>query len=116
MKFFAPKAAGNRRTIDYASSEAESRLVIPIHDGFKFEEIRKEVGHCNIAPIPPGLDISVLELWENDRRLGPGNTLHDEVRTLGSGRYHIGPRSVYFSSSDGTDAQINQRTYELRPR
>jgi MoaA/NifB/PqqE/SkfB family radical SAM enzyme len=116
MKFFAPKAAGDRRSIDYLSSEAQSGLVIPIHDGFKFEEIRKEAGHCNIAPIPPGLDISVLELWENDRRLGPGNTLHDEIRMLGGGRYHIGTRSVYFSSSDGTDAQRNQRTYELRPR
>jgi MoaA/NifB/PqqE/SkfB family radical SAM enzyme len=116
VKFFAPKAAGDRQSIDYASSETQCGLVIPIHDGFKFEEIRKEVGHCNIAPIPPGLDILALELWENDLRLGPGNTLHDEIRKLGGGRYHIGTRSVYFSSSDGTDARRNQRTYGLRPR
>jgi MoaA/NifB/PqqE/SkfB family radical SAM enzyme len=116
MKYFAPKAASNRRSMDYESSDAQSGLVIPITNGILFEEIRRESGHCNIAPIPPGLDIFALELWEDDRQLGPGNTLHEEIRTLGGGRYHIGARSVYFSSSDGTDAQRNQRTYALRLR
>ena len=114
MKFFAPKAAVNRQAIDYDQPQAEQGVVIPVGEGIRFEEILKETGHCNIAPLPPGIDVGGLELWEDDRRLGPGNTLHDEIRKLGGGRYHVGKRSVYFSTSDGTDAQRNQRTYCLK--
>jgi MoaA/NifB/PqqE/SkfB family radical SAM enzyme len=115
MTFFAPKAAGGRRAINYQSPEAQFGIVIPIAEAVRVEEIQKEIGHCNIAALPPGLDVAGLELWEDDYRLGPGNTLHDDIRKLGGGRYHIGARSVYFSSSDGSDAQRNHRIYCLRP-
>jgi hypothetical protein len=117
IKFFAPRTAGSRRSINYDDPiEAQNGLIISTDGGFVLDDIRKEMGQCNIALLPPGIDIVDLELWEDGRRLGPGNTLHDDIRQHGGGRYHIGTRSVYFSSSDGTDVQRNQRTYCLRSR
>jgi hypothetical protein len=115
MNFFAPKAASERRSIDYLiETDRQHGLAFQATDEIRIEEIRREGGHCNAALIPPGIEFSAFELWEDDRPLGPGETLHDEIRELGGGRYHIGPRWVYFSTSDGSDAQRNQRIYTLR--
>lgn len=117
MKFFAPKLAGERKAVDYVDGRgANGGLVFDQAGEIRIEEIRKESGHCYIAIIPPGLNASAFSLWEDDHRLGPGGTLHDEIRRHGNGRYHVGARSVYFSTSDGSDAQRNQRIYALRPR
>lgn len=118
MKFFAPKLAGRRQAVDYADARLSSQhgLVFGASREIRIEEIRKETGHCYIAIIPPGLDVAAFELWEDDRRLGPAGTLHDEIRQLGHGRYHVGGRSVYFSSSDESDAQRNHRIYALKPK
>src|SRR5262245_45834912 len=66
--------------------------------------------------VPPGIDVSTLELWEDDRRLGPNRALHDDIRKLGGGRYNVGGRWLYFSTSDGSDGRRNDRTYLLKPR
>jgi MoaA/NifB/PqqE/SkfB family radical SAM enzyme len=116
IKFFAPKLAGQRRAIDYSAERPMHGLWFDATADVRIEEIRKETGLCYVAMIPPGLDARAFDLWEDERRLGPGGTLHDEIRQRGSGRYHIGMRLVYFSTSDGSDAQRNQRIYALRPR
>lgn len=118
MKFFAPKLAGQRQAVDYADARLSSQhgLVFDAPREIRIEEICKETGHCYTAMIPPGLDAAAFELWEDDRRLGPAGMLHDEIRQLGHGRYHVGGRSVYFSSSDESDAQRNHRIYALRPK
>ena len=93
-----------------------TRLFFDSSREIRIEEIRKDQGHCNIATIPPGVDAADFELWEDDKPLGPSGTLHEAIRDLGGGRYHIGSRSVSFSTSDGSDAQRNQRIYVLRPK
>jgi hypothetical protein len=116
IKFFAPGEAGKRRTVNYSKSPAEDTNRLRVDDGdlLPIEVIQKEDGLCHIATFPLGINASAFEVWEDDRRLGPGGCLHDEIRKQGAGRYHIGATSVYFSTSDGTDARRNGRNYALR--
>lgn len=44
---------------------------------------------------------------------GPANALHDEIRTLGHGRYSFWHEQVYFSASDNSDPRTNGRVYEF---
>jgi MoaA/NifB/PqqE/SkfB family radical SAM enzyme len=118
VKFFAPKAAGNRVAVSYERGAPLSphALDLDAGDEIPIEAIQKEQGHCHITLLPPGIDPMAFELWEDDRRLGPGETLHDEIRAKGGGRYSIWGRSLYFSTSDNTDARRNERMYVLRRR
>ncbi len=50
---------------------------------------------------------------EDGRPLGPGNALHDDVRTIGCGRFSFWYDYVYFSTSDNTDPRTNGRRYEI---
>ena len=115
MKFFAPAEAHDRCAVDYSTPAAagEERLEFALGDVVPIEGIQKEEGQCHIAVFPLGIH-GDFELWEDDRRLGPGGTYHAEIRAEGEGRYHIGANSVYFSSSDRTDARRNGRVYTLR--
>jgi hypothetical protein len=115
VKFFAPGEANGRCAVNYAVPPAagEERLDFDLGDVLSIEGIQKEEGQCHIAVFPLGIP-GEFELWENDRALGPGGSMHAEIRAQGEGRYHIGASSVYFSSSDGTDARRNGRTYTLR--
>ena len=52
-------------------------------------------------------------LLEDGRVLGPAHAIHEEIRTLGAGRYsHWGPW-LYFSASDQSDPNRNGRQYKL---
>jgi MoaA/NifB/PqqE/SkfB family radical SAM enzyme len=119
VNFFAPKAGAERRAIDYKRPKAEwisdGLSLLPEGD-IRLERIHKDSGHCYVAQLPLGADASGMELWEDDRRLGPGGIMHDEIRAQGGGRYHIGPAGVYFSASDNTDPHRNDRIYLLRPQ
>lgn len=55
---------------------------------------------------------------ESGQALGPAHAMHDEIRSVGKGRYsHWGSnRAVYFSSSDNSDPRTNGRTYTVRVR
>jgi hypothetical protein len=116
VKFFAPQEAGQRRAVDYSnpSFRDANGLQFDDTDALPIEVIQKEDGFCHIAVFPLGLREGSFELWEDDRRLGPGGCLHDDIRRHGAGRYHIGATAVYFSTSDQTDARRNGRTYLLR--
>jgi MoaA/NifB/PqqE/SkfB family radical SAM enzyme len=118
VKFFAPRAAGKRVAVSYDRGASPSPHALDLVSGneIRVEAIQKEQGHCHITIIPPGVDPSSFELWEDDRLLGPGEALHDEIRTKGSGRYSIWGRSLYFSTSDNRDARYNDRHYVLRRR
>jgi hypothetical protein len=119
VNFFAPKAAGSRRAIDYTKPKSEwvnEGLNLVPKGEIRIERLQKETGHCYVAVLPLGVDASRMVLWEDDRPLGPEGTLHDEIRALGGGRYHSGPPAVYFSASDNTDPQRNGRSYSLKPR
>ena len=82
-------------------------------------QIQLDQGHCYTAGLPAHLlsDLgshSSLLLFEGDRPLGPAHVAHDDIRTLGGGRFaHWGAR-LYFSSSDNSDPRSNGRSYKVR--
>lgn len=117
VKFFAPKEAEGREAVNYATPPraGEERLDFTSESEIELEVIQKETGHCHIVAFPIGLGHTNFELWENDKLLGPGDSLHETIRREGKGAYHLGPTAIYFSTSDGTDARRNGRSYVLRP-
>lgn len=80
-----------------------------------------EAGNCYILrTLPDSFDLAFSENWdgwvltENGTPLSEPNALHDEIRTLGTGRYSFWGRSIYFSSFDNTDPRTNGRCYSLK--
>jgi hypothetical protein len=59
---------------------------------------------------------STLVLCEDQKRLGPAHTLHEDIRGTGRGRYSHWSSDVIFSSSDNSDPNTNQRRYSYLPR
>jgi FkbM family methyltransferase len=50
-------------------------------------------------------------VMEDDRALGPGHSLHEDIRTIGRGRFsHWGP-GLYLSTSDNSNPNTNGRCY-----
>jgi FkbM family methyltransferase len=80
---------------------------------------RRERGHCWTWTLPPTVmrgdspaagDSPTL-LLEDDRLLGPGHALHDDVRAHGHGRYSHWQSALYLSTSDNSDPNTNGRRY-----
>lgn len=62
----------------------------------------------------PGWDAMRVFLTENDRFLGPRGDWHQLIRDTGGGAYSIWNKNeVYFSASDNSDCNENQRDYDL---
>jgi MoaA/NifB/PqqE/SkfB family radical SAM enzyme len=116
VKFFAPAAGGTRRSVDYASEmPSEDALDFSRVDDILIDEIRRERGLCFTARIPPGVNRRGIALYENDRRLSAHCcSQHDDIRELGGGSFAVNGQSLYFSTSDGSDARRNGRQYRLR--
>ncbi len=85
-----------------------------------------EIGHCFryfacdlfIPPDRlPTMSSSQLVLCEDGRPLGPAHSLHKAIRLFGRGRYsHWAEEtgtSLYFSTSDNSDPNLNGRDYSL---
>ncbi len=56
-------------------------------------------------------DISNLVLYEDSQKLGPAHCKHDSIRILGAGRYSHFQGTLYFSSTDNSDPNLNDRNY-----
>jgi hypothetical protein len=81
-------------------------------------EFSAEDGYCRVAVLPDAQSFfqsagqrSGLRLFEDGAEIGPADSLHDDIRRLGAGRFSHWGRSLYFSSSDGTPPETNYRTY-----
>lgn len=86
---------------------------------------RRDVGNCWVCELPAAVEEgdsvdsprrSTLQLYEDEKRLGPGHDIHDAIRTRGKGTYSHWGRALYFSSSDNTDPNANARSYRARVR
>jgi hypothetical protein len=83
--------------------------------------IRRERGYCWVAGVPAELlsdleSASSVQLFEDERPLGPPHSTHADVRAFGGGRFaHWGPE-LYFSTSDNTDPLQNGRRYHIEER
>jgi hypothetical protein len=68
---------------------------------------------------PDTLDSSYasrLNIFEDEKRLGPQHAGHDTVRSPGHGAYSHWEGSLLFSTSDGSDPRTNGRTYTASER
>lgn len=80
---------------------------------------RHDSGHCFIIEIPEsflklvGESQKEVELIEDGNPLPMPNSVHDEIRQSGKGRYSLWGRYVYLSTSDNTDPALNGRSYVL---
>lgn len=80
---------------------------------------RHDGGHCwwvslrRLRRSPAG-DRRVPMVFEDGRPLAYPDTMHDDIRQLGGGRYSVWEDGLYFSASDGTDPAANGRRYEVR--
>jgi hypothetical protein len=54
---------------------------------------------------------SLLALFEGDRLLGPMHSSHAAVADFGHGRYSHWGDTLYFSTSDASDPNLNGRSY-----
>lgn len=59
---------------------------------------------------PRGCRIAV---YEDDRKLGPAQCLHDDIRALGKGRFSHWRHDMYLSTSDNSDPLANGREYKI---
>ena len=59
---------------------------------------------------------SALVLCEDQKRLGPAHSQHEDIRTAGRGRYSHWGAYVIFSSSDNSDPNANGRRYSYVPQ
>jgi radical SAM protein with 4Fe4S-binding SPASM domain len=80
----------------------------------------QEEGFCYLGQIPEEFENALAaagqkaELREDGKPLPYPDSLHDDIRKLGAGRYSVSGRSFYFSSLDNSDPCANGRSYELR--
>jgi hypothetical protein len=82
--------------------------------------IQQETGLAYLAPTNH-TELSAHEMpspaqvLENGRPLpGPANSLHEEIRQLGHGRFSFWHGYVYFSVPDASDPRTNGRLYEIQ--
>jgi SAM-dependent methyltransferase len=52
-------------------------------------------------------------LLENGRSIGKPKAIHVDIRQRGKGQYSIWNGSIYFSASDGSDCNTNDRNYQV---
>jgi len=82
-------------------------------------EMVPERGHCYQAPLGHGdwmsahAGPSIAQVLEDGRVLGPANSMHEDIRQSGGGRYSFWHDQLYFSTSDGSDPRHNGRRYEV---
>lgn len=56
---------------------------------------------------------STLLLYEDEKLLQPSHAVHEDIRSLGGGRYSHWNEALFFSTSDGSDPNTNGREYRI---
>ncbi len=83
----------------------------------KISNFEHEIGFAYIAKVNPILSSHISPspalLLENNKILGPANSLHSIIRERGDGTYSFWRDALYFSSSDNSNPSENGRIYEI---
>jgi len=74
--------------------------------------------YCYVVTLPEPVHMiakagGVVLLFEDDKPLGPGGSLHVYIRDRGQGQFSVWNNTLYFSSSDGSDCNTNGKKYHL---
>ena len=56
---------------------------------------------------------SLLRLFEDNQELGPGHARHETIRERADGHYSFWSEMLYFSTTDGSDPNLNGRSYTV---
>jgi predicted dehydrogenase len=68
---------------------------------------------CGLADTNEEPCRSPLRLLEDGNDLGPAHVAHEAIRRSGAGAYSFWIKSLYFSTSDGSDPNTNDRSYTV---
>jgi hypothetical protein len=82
-------------------------------------DFKLEKGCCYIASVPSFLlsdrdSSSFLSVFEDGRLLGPPHAPHEDIRSMGLGRFSHWGTELYLSTSDNSDPRTNGRRYEVK--
>ena len=105
-----PRRNGRTYRIDYAQA-------LPFAHAPAAPE--RERGHCFVLRRLPSHWESDADtgsrviLLEDGRPLGPAHANHDEIRTVGGGRFSHWGDVLYFSTSDNSAPESNGRSYTV---
>lgn len=83
-------------------------------ESFSIDAAFAEQGFCCTTTIPE--DMARHLLLEDGEPIGPGGSLHADIRKLGGGRFSVWGTALYFSASDNSDPSTNGRSYQLVPQ
>ncbi len=94
----------------------------PIDKGLLRGNFHSYQGHAYLVPVKfiDG-ELNAARLYEDDKLLGPANSVEQEIIDKGAGRFALlrdawnyrGP-ALMFSTSDNTDPNTNGRKYHLK--
>ena len=83
-----------------------------IHEGGKTWSINlKQLKH--FADTQDNPYRSTLFLFENDKLLNSGHSVHTDILNIGAGLYSHWDEYLYFSTSDGSNPNINGYKYSV---
>lgn len=102
---------GSRYTPPLRPPGAFSLVGIEKHAEGEFMFVVHFDRHAKLADTAEEPTRSPIELFENDRQLGPAHSTTGDIKDLGAGRYRHTPDVIYFSSSDNSDPRTNGRVY-----
>jgi hypothetical protein len=111
---------GTLFVMDHFGTDADScrsKEIVPLPKPYTQEsEFRFFVHLPDLAALgdsPDSPTRSPFILCENGRPLGPAHTKPEDVLALGQGRYVHWGGVLFFSASDNSDPNSNNRNYEL---
>lgn len=105
-------------------SEAQGQLRISLAPPFE-----REIGRCwrvGLNTLPEAVKLAAMaddeagprrstaRVYEDGVPLGPPHALHATIRNAGSGAFSHWRDTLYFSTTDNSDPNLNGREYELR--
>jgi pectate lyase len=92
--------SGSLKTLNATRAVKDEGLSYKIYD---------DLGTTSDSPTQP--TVSSVRIFENGKEIGPGHSVHADIRTIGKGRFSHWLGGLYFTTSDNSDPRTNGRTY-----
>lgn len=100
--------------VDFAVLSGKSLQLAPPFGRIRGQMYEMALPELAVIADRPGADhASPLLLFEDGHQLPYAHALHDDIDQIGRGRFSHWEGSLYFSSSDGTDPNFNERDYRV---